>query len=389
MPVAGVAYCATDGITWSALQFKSTIIPMVIDGIEFYGLLLLNVSVFVSCRMGWYSPADYHLNLPFFLCGATGSLMTFFVCFYNSHVFSRYQKLYHITKQMSENTLAIVSLLRVVVADIRDRRRIAKLLLASCLMFFFERTEGLDDNDDDVDISDLEFKQVEKLGLLGPSEVAHLKRHCDKMRRHGIPSFLVLQWAMEVMRMVTPEPTGRDDMLYGFYAGIYRVRRCQAEVIEILELPMPFQYFHIMNFMIALNLILWAYALGCQTSYFAPLIFCFVQMMFQGMRELASALSDPFGSDEVDFPINVWMVSIYSRIYGILEDPYKVSSINLKSVRPLLEPSKAMDAIGKIANQKLEDSGPSGKIADYQAVRQQEHEEEDEEDALLESEEEE
>ena len=29
---------------------------------------------------------------------AAGSLMTFFVCFYNQHVFGRYNKLYNLTK---------------------------------------------------------------------------------------------------------------------------------------------------------------------------------------------------------------------------------------------------------------------------------------------------
>ena len=53
-------------------------------------------------------------------------------------------------------------------------------------------------------------------------------------------------------------------MLAGFYERIYRVRTCQAEVCQILDLPMPFQYFHIMNLMLCLNLMLWAYSLACE-----------------------------------------------------------------------------------------------------------------------------
>merc|ERR1719160_2427760 len=101
-----------------------------------------------------------------------------------------------------------------------------------------------------------------------------------------------------------------------FDAAVQGIFSCQVEVVQIMELQMPFQYYHIMNLMLLLNLALWGYALACQDSLFAPAIFMFVQLMFQGIRELSSALSDPFGDDEVDFPINEWMVQLYSHMYG-------------------------------------------------------------------------
>ena len=87
-------------------------------------------------------------------------------------------------------------------------------------------------------------------------------------------------------------------------AQLLAVRKCQEDVVQVLELPMPFQYFHIMNLMMFLNLMLWAYALGIEDSYFAPVIFMFVQLMSQGIRELCAGPSDPYGDDEVDFPLN-------------------------------------------------------------------------------------
>merc|ERR1712151_664357 len=118
-----------------------------------------------------------------------------------------------------------------------------------------------------------------------------------------------------------------------------------AHVVQTMNWPMPFQYFHIMNLMLALNLVLWAYSLGCQDSYFAPLIYMFVQMMFQGIRELSTALSDPFGDDEVDFPVNDWMMALYARMYGILEDPYDVSATDLDNVEPMMHPDDAKNYI--------------------------------------------
>merc|ERR1719253_272447 len=135
------------------------------------------------------------------------------------------------------------------------------------------------------------------------------------------------------MRNVTPNPEERDDMLAGFYERVYKVRKCQAEVVQILDLPMPFQYFHIMNLMLILNLVLWAYSLGCQDSYWSPVIYMFVQLMFQGIRELSTALSDPFGDDEVDFPITQWMIAVYARMYGVLEDPFDITTCDISTVQ--------------------------------------------------------
>lgn len=338
MGIAGVAYDSSAGIIEVAFRVQSTIVPLVLGGFEFYLLVIMNCTVFISQRLGYFDPTEYHVDLPWGLTGVTGSLMTFFVCFYNQHVFGRYNKLYSLTKNMMEHCLEIVSILRVQVPEKENQRKIAKLCIASCFMFFFERTwsecEG-------AKVSSREFKQMKSLGLLGDNEIYHLQKHCETFQGDAVPAFLVLQWAMKVMRRITPNPEERDDMLAGFYERVYRVRTSQEDVRQILDLPMPFQYFHIMNLMLMLNLVLWAYSLGCQESWWAPVIYMFVQLMFQGIRELSTALSDPFGEDEVDFPVTQWMIAVYARMYGILEDPFDITKIDLsKSGRRMVDPER-------------------------------------------------
>ena len=60
--------------------------------------------------------------------------------------------------------------------------------------------------------------------------------------------------------------------------------------MQVLEPPMPFQYFLTMALMIFLNLMLWAYALGIEDSYFAPAIFMLVQLMSH-LGSVSSALA--------------------------------------------------------------------------------------------------
>merc|ERR1711879_952324 len=117
-------------------------------------------------------------------------------------------------------------------------------------------------------------------------------------------------------------------------------------------MPMPFQYFHIMNMMLLLNLVLWAYALGCQNSYWAPVIYMFVQMMFQGVRELSTALSDPFGDDEVDFDVNTWMKILYTRMFAMLEDPFTIEDLTIDGSRSLKDPDSNSRKINLIVDRE-------------------------------------
>merc|ERR1719160_1847349 len=143
-------------------------------------------------------------------------------------------------------------------------------------------------------------------------------------------------------------------MLQAIYHSFYKIRNCQAKVTQCMDLPMPFQYFHIMNLMLMLNLFLWAYSLGCQDSWFAPLIYMFVQMMFQGLRELSTALSDPYGTDEVDFALNDWIRPIYSQMHAALNQHIDVAQMNINS-RPWLDGEYAHKFINMYIDRQKEE----------------------------------
>jgi len=303
----------------AALRVRKTIIPDVLDGKEFWILFILNLTVRTLRAYDIIRPEVIHVDLPWHLTGVTGSLMTFFVCFYNGHQFGRYNRLYDVTQDLLEIVVQLCCKLRVEISDRQLSRKIAKLVTASVIMFFFERSGGGDDGK----VSRQEFSQLWHLELLDEFEIRALRSHCRNLRGDSVAAFLLLQWAMELLMSRTESPADREDFLAGFIQQLYAVRGCQAFVVQTMELPMPFQYFHIMNFMLILNLVLWAYSLACQDSYFAPFIYVFVQMMFQGIRELSTSLSDPWGSDDVDFQVNDWLLTLYFRVHSIMEDDYE------------------------------------------------------------------
>eukprot|EP00927_Polykrikos_kofoidii_P014968 TRINITY_DN16627_c0_g2_i1.p1 TRINITY_DN16627_c0_g2~~TRINITY_DN16627_c0_g2_i1.p1 ORF type:complete len:342 (+),score=49.12 TRINITY_DN16627_c0_g2_i1:138-1163(+) len=320
-------YDAGASIIGTAIRISSSVLPEVVSQPEFWILLTVNIVVKISVAWGFYTPEFYSLQLPLGLTGVTGSLMTFFVCFYNGQQFGRYNYLYETAQALFEHTLEFASMLRVQMPHKGIRRKAAKLMIGSAFLTFFEMTNA--------QVSTAEFRVLHKLRLLTKDEIMILKKHMRHCEDDAIPSFMLLQWACSLVISWIEDKPAREDMIAAFLSKAGRVRACQAHVKDTMDLPMPFQYFHIMNLMLALNLILWAYSLGCQDSLFAPVIFMFVQMMFQGIRELSTSLADPFGHDEVDFPINKWMQTMYLRIYEIVE--CEVDASTLKNI-----PSGAM-----------------------------------------------
>merc|ERR1740121_2498153 len=71
--------------------------------------------------------------------------------------------------------------------------------------------------------------------------------------------------------------------------------------------------------MVSMNCLLWAYYMGVTDSYFAPFCYLFAIIIFMGMIDLAAQLSDPFGCDLTDFPMNDWVAEFLDSISGLMD----------------------------------------------------------------------
>merc|ERR1712232_1019847 len=92
-----------------------------------------------------------------------------------------------------------------------------------------------------------------------------------------------------------------------------------GEVGDVIRLPIPFQYFHLLNLMIVINLILWAYAVGITVSTLSAFAYFVATLTFMGMMELAKVLSNPFGDDDTDFPLNKWVSQVIEDAIVLLD----------------------------------------------------------------------
>merc|ERR1719197_2093140 len=85
------------------------------------------------------------------------------------------------------------------ISDLALKRKLVKMILASCFIFFFERTpvgEGEYSN-----ISNDEWSQLVRLGLLDKRQEKRLKDHCHALGKNAMPSLVLLHWSMKLYRL--------------------------------------------------------------------------------------------------------------------------------------------------------------------------------------------
>jgi len=93
-------------------------------------------------------------------------------------------------------------------------------------------------------------------------------------------------------------------------------------IVDYISLPVPFQYFHILNVVVFTNTSLWCYKMALSTSPWAVFVFVLAQVIFEGLLDLAAKLSNPFGLDEVDFPNDRWVEEFGNTAINILENSH-------------------------------------------------------------------
>merc|ERR1712039_1100612 len=54
-------------------------------------------------------------------------------------------------------------------------------------------------------------------------------------------------------------------------------------------------------------------------AIWAPISFCCLAIIFLGMLDLASLLSQPFGDDSVDFPLNYWILDFSENMSALMD----------------------------------------------------------------------
>mmetsp|Transcript_42629 Transcript_42629/g.132632 ORF Transcript_42629/g.132632 Transcript_42629/m.132632 type:complete len:361 (+) Transcript_42629:96-1178(+) len=302
-----VKYDPNRGFLRTALSLSNTAIPSVLARFEFWLLFYLHLAIGAAYRLGYIEDSK---GTPFTISwedmGVISAITTFFQVFYTNACFSRYMNFYNKIKLMLGTLLDYCFELRLHVSPQcpQHARLASRQIVASVLLFFYEM-----DN-----VSELEWEELERQGFVKPRETTVLKSLTSQQH-----SLITLHWSAEAAQEGCKRCKANANVMKGLVGRILMCRGLQQEVIDDISMPVPYQYFHLLKMMLLVNLVCWAYGMAMTRSIFAPLVYWVCLLIFMGVMELASQLADPFGDDEVDFPVAEWLDEFVESVAVLME----------------------------------------------------------------------
>eukprot|EP00445_Apocalathium_hangoei_P076719 CAMPEP_0204154820 /NCGR_PEP_ID=MMETSP0361-20130328/29051_1 /ASSEMBLY_ACC=CAM_ASM_000343 /TAXON_ID=268821 /ORGANISM="Scrippsiella Hangoei, Strain SHTV-5" /LENGTH=433 /DNA_ID=CAMNT_0051110157 /DNA_START=6 /DNA_END=1309 /DNA_ORIENTATION=- len=306
----GAQYNPDKGLFCTALRVSHTVIGSVFTSIAFWLFLCVHLCVFSAAH--WHRDAIDGELADFFVVDWDGvtivsGMTTFVEVFYAQQSFARYVRLYNKMKKMIRHVYELVHYVRVFIGDrARGYSRCCSRYVIASIVLTLQDMKGQG--------SDADLRKLGRLGFLSEMEMTSIQQ-IDVRNR----SKVILMWASGMTRLGCQEARAPNQILRVFCDSILKIQTEQREIVETIRLPVPFQYFHLLSVMIIMNLMLWAITMGLVKSLLAPVIYFFSSFIFIGMMMLSSELCDPFGTDEVDFPVDKWMSECIDMVSHLVE----------------------------------------------------------------------
>jgi predicted membrane chloride channel (bestrophin family) len=314
-----VKYDSSHGLFFTTLQYSHTIVPDVLRRCDFWLLLVVHGLLAGAFRTGWllqrfpkFETEDSPYHISWNDIKVITGMTTFFEVFYTNQCFQRYLTLYNISNQMMSCCCEIVVLFRLHLGkDAKNYMRLGvRFALASTFLTFHEVH--------DSEVSQEEFQTLVEQGLLKPLEKEILQRYANQQHAQ-----LLLYWAADVGKEGLAAAKAPNNAMKLILTPLLALRANEQELLKVVALPIPFQYYHLLNAMVLINLFLWGYAMAICDSMFASLIYVMASIIFMGMLELADELVMPFGDDEVDFPVKDWLDNLLDLMEVLLNGNYE------------------------------------------------------------------
>jgi len=312
-------YDPSEGRLQTAFRLRHTVIPHTLGRIEFWLFFGLQVGLYLVYRVGilkhipGFENTSRAQKLDWGEVKITCAFTVFFEVFYTNVCYHRYVDFYAKSRTLFLDLLLVVFDLRIHLKNSHPlHTRLAYRYFLCSLNMFWEQVNEMRQVES-LKESNAHFKKM----LMTEEEESFLERIHPEHR-----FMVVLHWSMDVFILAhgdakLPANVGKmvlDKMQKGYYL--------MCGLLDELYFPIPFPYFHLLNLMVCVNLILLAICMGLAGSHLEVVVYFIADLIFLGMMELAAQLEDPFGEDEVDFPVAYWLRSFFQRAELILEYQY-------------------------------------------------------------------
>ena len=150
--------------------------------------------------------------------------------------------------------------------------------------------------------------------LLKVGEVNELREYPDEMM-----TLVLLTWCAQSLKVLEAKGELKGPSLGQAHGTVLKLRMGARKIRNLLHLPVPLPYYHTLGMMQNTCFALYSFALLSLDSFLTPIVLFVVVLVTVGLREVAVALSNPFGRDDVDFPVDRWIVQL--RAMALLVHP--------------------------------------------------------------------
>lgn len=319
MPAGTKYYDPQAGGIKSVFQWQATVFEMVFKKREFWCYILWNL--FLTSGFIFAVPDNKVDEFNWDAASIMQYVMTFFVTFYNDMCFMRYEKLYPEVVNFSDGVVDIVQELAVNLhwQDlIVHRVACTKYLLAIVYEHFMMVCGGK--------LHEENWNELIYKGLLTEQEVCVLKEFPG-----GKIGNVLSTWVMFIVKdALVQDCLWRKDYksydtsqqtvhIYNrFVKHMNSMMKSMHQIGYTMANPIPFAYYHLMNFILLFNIMLLATFSALYKSYASVFPFGIALLIYMGLREVSTALADPFGEDAVDFCVPDILRNCFDRAICIL-----------------------------------------------------------------------
>ena len=94
-------------------------------------------------------------------------------------------------------------------------------------------------------------------------------------------------------------------------------------IVNLLKQPVPWAYFHLLNLMTFVTLLLVSYFLAFVNSWvMTTAVHGVICLIVLGLKNLAGAMADPFGDDVIDFKVEKLLAGMYDNSLANITEVY-------------------------------------------------------------------
>mmetsp|Transcript_20397 Transcript_20397/g.45727 ORF Transcript_20397/g.45727 Transcript_20397/m.45727 type:complete len:341 (+) Transcript_20397:139-1161(+) len=296
------------GLLLTCLSVRRNVVPSVLTRCEFWFFLVFHTIVTVCYKRGLLPGAEdrrSHLGVDADFWDVLVFLAILLTVFMTQALMAKYMRLYTLTRSLFGQIMDIA--LRLSMTCPQSYTRLSIRYLLGAVMLFFMETHG--------QLEERHWEEMQANGLLMSDEKTRLEGLGVRSER----SLILLHWATDVARQGFRAGKVTNTHVTGAVNKFTQMRQAQQEMVDQVRFTFPKLYVHLAELTLFACLVILGYSMALTMSIWGTVAYFTLLFVFLGLVELGNQLQNPFGDDEIDFPMARWLQDVAEHVATLVE----------------------------------------------------------------------